>query len=397
MRTTVFHSYGKWYLSGVNTWTVNLIRAMRETEFDSKVLFTGIPRQPQPELEESEIPYDFLEVSPPRKRRLEWSALKTYLEAHAPCIYITNFDFHRSCAVGTLSPEVRVVTVIHSDEECYFDELRRLGQNCNAIVCVSSYLTAKTKARFPHLADRVHFIPYGIPLPKGPIPPRSTEGPLRLCYCNRLQQYQKRIFDLPVIATELESLGLKYELEIAGDGSDMEPLKDRFDQAKLKCPIHFHGRIPNAAVFEIFNRSHLFFLTSDFEGLPLSLLEAMSVGCVPVVYQIESGIADAIPSAQHGIQVPHGDPGAFAAAVCRLARERSKLGSMAEAASTHLRERFSLESMAQSSHSLFEQVLDPAAPRPMRDGKIRVPLDLSMKYRLQQKWQRLLRRSDPNR
>ena len=383
MKVPVFHSYDKWHLSGVNTWTVNLIRAMRDTEFDSQVLFTGIPRSPQPELEELIIPYDFLDIPYPHKRHQEWRVLKEFLEARAPCIYITNYDFHRSCAVGTFSPEVRVVTVIHSDEECYFDELCRIGQSCNAIICVSSYLTAKVKQCFPHLADRIHFVPHGIPLQLSPLPLRSIDGPLRLCYCNRLQQYQKRIFDLPVIASALEKLGVDYELDIAGDGPDANELRRRFDQAKLKSPIRFLGRVSNTRVMDLCRSAHLFLLTSDFEGLPISLLEAMSVGCVPVVYDIESGISDALPNGDYGFRVSHGDVVAFALIINGLVEKREKLEEISNRVLDRMIKHFSAIKMAKNYQAVFMNFINHDMPfTVIRNQSILLPKDLRLGTRI---------------
>lgn len=391
MKTPIFHSYGKWYLSGVNTWTVNLIRAMKGSEFDSKVLFTGIPRSPHLELDQLGVRYDFLDVPSPRKRKDEWQALKQFLEAHTPCIYITNFDFHRSCAVGTLNPAVRVLTVIHSDEDCYYDELRRIGTNCDAIVCVSSYLTEKVKQRFPKLADRVHFIPYGIPIPDEPPPARPTTGPLRLCYCNRLQQYQKRVFDLPLIAAELEKLGVDYELDIAGDGPDTEELRKRFDAANLKSPIRFHGRIPNAAVMDLCRRSHLFLLTSDFEGLPISLLEAMSVGCVPIVYEIESGVPDAVSSEAVGFRIPHGDVALCASKLNSAAGERAILAELARNTTDHVAKSYADEVMADRySRLCLDVIQQDNRTGPTRTPSVILPFDLTLKHRILRRLMRLV-------
>lgn len=373
----VFHSYPTWQLSGVNTWSVNLMGAMDERLFESEVLFTGIPPMKEAELDRKGLRYQFLDVTEPRRRKDEWNALKSFLENQAPCIYIPNYDFHRSCAVGTLSTEVRVVAVIHSDEACYYDELRRIGTNCDAIVCVSSDLTAKVKQRFPKLAKRVHFIPHGIPLPINTAASRPTDGPLRLCYCNRLQQYQKRVFDLPRIAAELEKLGVNYELDIAGDGPDANELRQRFEHANLKAPVRFHGRITNDAVLQLCRNTDLFLLTSDFEGLPISLLEAMSVGCVPIVYQIESGIVDVIPSGNYGMVIPHGDTSAYAMALKFFFNDRAALQEISSSAADRIRESFSLQRMSEDYIALFKTLVESDSII-RRNGRISIPYDLSL-------------------
>jgi len=45
-----------------------------------------------------------------------WSAMMRYLEAHAPCIYIPNYDWVHSCVSPRLSSGVGIVGILHSDD-----------------------------------------------------------------------------------------------------------------------------------------------------------------------------------------------------------------------------------------------------------------------------------------
>jgi glycosyltransferase involved in cell wall biosynthesis len=356
---------------------------MRGSEYESTVLFTGISPAKHEELDSLGVSYTSLGLPMKRRRADEWRALKQFLESHAPCIYIPNFDFHRSCAIGTLNPGVRVCMVIHSDEECYYDELRRVGADCDSIVCVSTSLRDKVTSRFPALANRVIHIPYGVATPSEVAARDDASEVLRVAYCNRLQQYQKRVFDLPAILEGLRQLRVPFHLTVAGDGPDAEALHRRLEAYKDGGKLSFRGRVANTEVMKIFRDSHAFLLTSDFEGLPISLLEAMSVGCVPVVYQIDSGINDAISHGETGFVVPHGDTGAFAAALARLQRDPATAARVSNAAVARVRERFSLARMCVDYESLFARLLAKSSDiaRPRRSGVIRVPHDLTFGFR----------------
>jgi len=394
MSVPVFHSYGEWHLSGVGNWTVNLTRELRGSEFQSTVLFTGISPARHGELDSLGVPYASLGLPPTPRRADEWRALKQFLESHAPCIYVPNFDFHRSCAIGTLSPDVRVCMVVHSDEDCYYDELRRVGADCDSIVCVSTALREKVRSRFPALANRVLHIPYGVATPSDATARAGVSEELRLAYCNRLQQYQKRVFDLPPILEELRRLGFPFHLTVAGDGPDAGELRKRLAALEDSGAVTFLGRIPNAAVIDVLRSAHAFLLTSDFEGLPISLLEAMSVGCVPVVYQIDSGINEAISHGESGLIVPHGDTGAFAAALAGLQRDPTTTTKLSVAAASRVRERFSLARMCADYEALFTRLLakDSDIPRPRRSGAIRVPRDLTLGFRVKRRLASMLGR-----
>ena len=58
-------------------------------------------------------------------------------------------------------------------------------------------------------------------------------------------------------------------------------------------------------------------LLSDYEGLPIALLEAMACGCVPVCLSMRSGIPELIQDGVNGIIVPDRES-SFTAAVQRL-------------------------------------------------------------------------------
>ena len=61
----------------------------------------------------------------------------------------------------------------------------------------------------------------------------------------------------------------------------------------------------------------LFVLPSLYEGMPLSILEAMGAG-LPVVATAVDGTPEAVVDGETGILVPPADPAALAAAVVRL-------------------------------------------------------------------------------
>jgi glycosyltransferase involved in cell wall biosynthesis len=132
-------------------------------------------------------------------------------------------------------------------------------------------------------------------------------------------------------------------------------------------------------------RSDVFLLVSDFEGLPISLLEAMSAGCVPVVYNIKSGVPDAIEDGASGILVPHGDISAMARTLVALHSDRRRLESISQAAVQRHAERFSLERMSAAYRELFCRLLAQEKHAPRRDGRIRKSPDLTLRYRLMRK------------
>lgn len=75
----------------------------------------------------------------------------------------------------------------------------------------------------------------------------------------------------------------------------------------------------------------LFVLTSAFEGLPVALMEALSLG-LPVVATAVGGVREAIRDGVEGLLVPPRRPDLLAEAILDLARDSERRGQMASAA-----------------------------------------------------------------
>ncbi|MFM8885612.1 MAG: glycosyltransferase family 4 protein [Chthoniobacterales bacterium] len=382
MKTRIFHGYPAWQMSGVNVWSVNMAcESFDDPDFEHSMLITGVPAGRIPELDARGIAYTYLAVPPSRRRHDEWKALKDFLESNAPCIYLPNYDFHRASALGTLSREVRVCSVVHSDEACYYNQLTRVGRACDAIVAVSEQIEKTLHARFPDFSARVRRIPYGVP----EVGPRqgseATRRPMRLAYCNRLAKYQKRVLDLPEVCRELVRLGTDFHLTVAGEGPDERELEAKFKTAGVADRVTMTGRLGADAVRDLLLSSDVFLLTSDFEGLPMSLLEAMACGCVPVVYEIASGVRDAVKDGSNGILARHGEPLRLADGIHRLDSDRDFLSRLSRGAIQTHAERFSVHRMATDYRLLFSDLMTKPRIGVARDGRIRRPRDLKLYYR----------------
>jgi len=103
-----------------------------------------------------------------------------------------------------------------------------------------------------------------------------------------------------------------------GDGPERAKCERVVGDAGLLDRIRFVGRVPPEEVGGLLSQVHACLLMSDFEGLPLALLESMARGVVPVVRRIDSGIPELVLHEQTGLLVNE-DPASAAAALTRLA------------------------------------------------------------------------------
>ena len=96
-----------------------------------------------------------------------------------------------------------------------------------------------------------------------------------------------------------------WTLHIYGDGPDREKLEGEIHSLGMDGRIFLEGAVSNVA--EAISRASIFLLTSDTEGLPNSLLEAMSLGLAPISTDCPvGGPRMVIRSGENGLLIPVG-------------------------------------------------------------------------------------------
>lgn len=138
----------------------------------------------------------------------------------------------------------------------------------------------------------------------------------------RLENYQKR---LDVLIDSFEIFHHKhpdYVLYIYGSGPDKEIIETQIKEKGLGEFIFLKGVSHNS--FEELSRARIFAISSDYEGISNSLLEAMAVG-MPVVSTDHSpgGARYLISDGENGLLVPVRDSIKFANALGRFASDES--------------------------------------------------------------------------
>lgn len=128
----------------------------------------------------------------------------------------------------------------------------------------------------------------------------------------------------------------EWHLHIYGDGSLRSQLEGQIKQLNLDDRVHLMGRTDD--VEEVMSTAALHLLTSEFEGFPMSVLEASAMGVPTIAFDCSPGVRELV-SEKSGVLVAPGDPAAFSVELERLIaddRLRGLLGSAAlEVAATY--------------------------------------------------------------
>jgi glycosyltransferase involved in cell wall biosynthesis len=155
-------------------------------------------------------------------------------------------------------------------------------------------------------------------------------------------------------ARRMVDLGTPAHFVIVGDGELRAGLEHLSAQLGLQARVHFLGWRKDLT--PIYSDLDLLALTSENEGTPVAVLEAMAAG-VPVVATDVGGVPDVIRDGQTGYLVASQEAEVFAQAMARALREVDLSRSMSVRARAEVVARFGKERMLAETAGLYENLL----------------------------------------
>jgi glycosyltransferase involved in cell wall biosynthesis len=220
---------------------------------------------------------------------------------------------------------------------------------------------------------RAFCLPHGVSIPGG-ISPSDAGDQLRIVFTGRLVE-GKGVQDLYPINQLLQSSGIRAEWTVIGRG----PMKNFLEeQWKEETNIRFVSPDTTEEVMQIMSKNDIFILPTRFEGSPVTILEALSVGIAPVVSDLPGGIREVVKE-DVGRTIPLGNNKLFADAIAELHTDRSKLMTLKQNARKLAVEKFDIRT---TSDKYFDLLLQFASFKKERQNLKPVPVG----FRLDQKW-----------
>lgn len=156
---------------------------------------------------------------------------------------------------------------------------------------------------------------------------------------------------------------LPIRVVLVGGGPCEEELQQLAINLGVERQVVFLGpRTDTASLYRTFD---IYCLTSHYEGLPLSILEAMAAG-VPVIGTNVLGIRDVITHHDNGLLVSHLDPQELAQAILTLMGDQTLGQALAARAGRIVREQYSLPVFIRRYEDLFDRLIGTRAEYPSR-------------------------------
>ena len=322
MKIAFAHYSGSADISGVSTWLIGFCERLVQAGHEVVIHLHHFGDDPQqgsilPSLQ----PLGIDTIAVRRTGSLEADTRQTlqFLNQVQPDLFLPQcLHAHYVAAAHAGRQGLPWIFTMHSDDPDYWCVAEALTPETHggSSVCVSQFLAQQLRQRLP--ATNPQVIPYGITLPTAQA--SFSDQPFRVVYSGRMVERQKCIHQVVHTLIHACQASSQIEAHLIGDGPDRAACEQLVHQAGLKDRIRFHGRIPPDHVQPLLQCSQAILLMSDFEGLPVALLEAMAARVVPVVRAIESGIPELVHHERTGLLVGN-DPAEAAAALVLLSRD----------------------------------------------------------------------------
>jgi glycosyltransferase involved in cell wall biosynthesis len=289
-----------------------------------------------------------LAAYPPRWQEAHF--VESVLKRGVECLFASLFR-PQSAALEMLSRHIPVVGIAHNDHSYFYDEYLGSQSFLAAQVAPSRRIFERSqRLAGPERRASVRHIVNGIEIPTtADVPP---SGPLKVIYCSRLDQVQKRSLDLPVIWKLFLARGGTGTLSIIGSGVTEKALRSALAAEQGAGSVRFFGHLEEEAVFKEMVTGDVVLNLANFEAFPQSVTEGAARGLWPLLSDIESGHPEIVELLGYGTLCPVGDNVAFSDALLHLSSDLPGLRKKRTLLRAQAERYFSLKICAQAYHDL---------------------------------------------
>ena len=285
------------------------------------------------------------------RRYLAWAARSKPDIVHDHLPHATWF----ARCVRLLAPVRVLVDTLHTSDPgtpALQRAYRLTNRLTNRITCVSTSVASAAGAAGIAPRENLTILLNGVAIPCLPSRrPRSSGSPFRWLAVGRLA----RVKDYPTLLRAFAALPGQPTLQIAGSGPEEESLRKLAAELNLQNRVEFAGF--HRDIQPLLANADAFVLSSLWEGLPISVLEAAAHG-LPAVVTDGPGTRETIQPGTTGLIVPVGDAAALARAMAEvMAMPPDQRDQMGVNARQFVEANFALSQIVDRWEQLYTQLL----------------------------------------
>ncbi len=210
-------------------------------------------------------------------------ALVAVIRKFRPHIIHSHHLWLLSSLASRLYPQIPMVTTCHGSDIRQFRTCSHLRarvlsgcRNIPAILALSEPQKSEIQSLYHVAPEKITVIGGGYSSELFFQKKKPSPSPVRLIYAGKLS-YAKGVPYLLKALTTLEDMD--FHLDLVGSGTGPEYEECMLLAGKLAGKISLHGSVPQTQLAQLMKENHIMILPSLYEGLPLTVLEAVASGC----------------------------------------------------------------------------------------------------------------------
>lgn len=272
--------------------------------------------------------------------------------------------------VGRIAGRLAGVPVLYTEHNTW-DKYHKLTYYVNklsfpsqqGVIAVSEDVAKSIQAHYPKQQPKVQVIKNGINTEKF-----SHTNPVRRDVRQELGlapgsivigttcvfRLQKRMLVWLEIAKAVHDLHPDVSFLVVGDGVLREEIHEKARTLHMQGYVHFAGL--QSDIRPYLQAMDVFMMSSAYEGLPIGLLEAMSMGCMPAC-TAAGGIPELVKDSENGVLVPVSQPMLMVDRLHQYLQQPSGIKKLGSAARQTVVQYFSLQKMVAELEHVYEKLL----------------------------------------
>lgn len=203
--------------------------------------------------------------------------------------------------------------------------LRRVWRSASAVTVTSRENLHLSHKTLPSLQTEI--IPNGIDTAVFTPAETPRNATISLLCVGRLIERKGQRYLLEAVAQLRSRSATPFTLNLVGTGDDERALRRLAEHLGITDIVNFSGYVPHEKMPDIYQKSDIFLLPSEHEGMSNALLEAMACG-LPVIVTDTGGTEELVRAGENGLVVPWGDVTALADALQQLLKSTEIRKSM---------------------------------------------------------------------
>ncbi len=280
----------------------------------------------------------------------------------APCVVLNNSVPFCQAALPYFSRKIVSFSVLHSTEDAEVRCATAHNEHQDGVVAVSSSCRTALLSRFPD--TNVTVIPVGVPIDKERRRHLPPGNPVRLAYVGRISSRAKNLTALVKVLDGLHQERVPFCCSFVGTGDFLPFLSQEISARRYASQVRFLGYQPPSKIRAFLPSQDILLLTSEFEGTPHVVLEAMASGVPVVASRIPGSTEDILDHGRTGFLCEINNIEAYVHAIQRLRDDNQLFQQVADAAFTVVKVKYSAERSAGNYKALWESAAQARATRP---------------------------------